>query len=375
MVGAILGTAALAQDKPPTDPNAGTPQTAPAAVPAPAPSPWTKKGVDFYLLGDVYGDINFNHPAAGFNQLYNFDDRANAAHLNFAKFAMEKASGVFGFRLDAGTGRTVDVISATDPAPKGFKYLEQMFLEFRPNHAHGLQIDAGKFVTPDGAEVIETNNNWNYSRSLLFVWAIPYYHFGVRATIPVTKTFTAGIHVVNGWNNLWDNNTGKTIGLMGNFTWKKAAWSNSFHTGPEHDHTNKGIRQLYDTVLTLTPNDKTSVYFNFDYGADNPVAGARQKWMGFAGAFRYQLTKRFAIAPRAEVFSDMDGFTTGVAQTVKEFTLTAEMKIRDGLLSRLEFRRDMSDKPYFDRGLGIRVANNQTTLALGFIAFFGPKKT
>ena len=36
----------------------------------------------------------------------------------------------------------------------------------------GLQIDFGKWVTPNGAEVIETNQNWNYSRSLLFSWAM-----------------------------------------------------------------------------------------------------------------------------------------------------------------------------------------------------------
>ena len=50
------------------------------------------------------------------------------------------------------------------------------------------------------------------------------------------------------------------------------------------------------------------------------------------------------------------------------------MKIREGIFSRLEYRRDMSDKPYFDRGAGVMVAKNQSTLTLAFIAFFGPKK-
>jgi len=35
-------------------------------------------------------------------------------------------------------------------------------------------MDLGKFVTSAGAEVIEAKDNWNYSRSLLFVNAIPY---------------------------------------------------------------------------------------------------------------------------------------------------------------------------------------------------------
>ena len=367
--------AASAQNPAPADPNAPAPQAAAApATPAPAsPSPWTKNGVDFYVFGDVYGDINFNHPASGNNGLYNFDDRANQAHLNFTKFSMEKASGILGFRVDAGFGRTLDIISAGDDAPSGFKYLEQMYVEFRPPKSHGLEIDFGKFVTSAGAEVIESNNNWNYSRSLLFAWAIPYYHFGARATIPVTKTFSTGVQLVNGWNSLGVNNTFETVGLVGNFTFKKAAWNNTYYTGPQKEGLINAYRQVYDTNLVLTPNGKSNVYFNFDWGTDKNI-GPRQSWAGFAAAARYQLTNRFAIAPRVEWFDDMKGFSTGVAQNVKEFTLTGEMKIHDGLLSRLEYRRDMSDQPYFDRGAGVMVAKNQTTLALGLIAFFGPKK-
>jgi hypothetical protein len=239
---------------------------------------------------------------------------------------------------------------------------------------HGIQIDAGKFVTSAGAEVIETNANWNYSRSLLFAWAIPYYHLGLRATIPVTKTFSTGVQLVNGWNNVKDNNSGKTVGLVGNFTWKKVSWSNTYYSGPEKDHTNDGFRQLYDTTLLINPTDKLSAYFNFDYGTDKNIGRGRQNWTGFAAAARYQLTNRFAIAPRAEIFDDMDGFSTGVKQTLKEVTVTGEMKIRNGLVSRLEFRRDNSDKPFFDRGADIAIAKAQTTVTLGVIAFFGPKK-
>jgi glutamine synthetase len=64
--------------------------------------------------------------------------------------AFEK-SGVLGFRVDAGTGRTVDIVGGgDDDGPRGFRYLEQMYLEVRPPKAHGIQIDLGKFVTSAG---------------------------------------------------------------------------------------------------------------------------------------------------------------------------------------------------------------------------------
>lgn len=356
------------------DPAPQTPPAAATPTPAPPPSAWTKHGIDFYVMGDAYGTLNFNHPSSGYNQLYNFDDKANQARLSLAMFSMEKASGVLGFRVDVGTGRTLDVVGATDDAPSGFKYLKQMYIALRPPKGHGIQIDFGKFVTSAGAEVIESKSNWNYSRSLLFAWAIPYYHFGARATMPVNKVFSAGVQLVNGWNSLGNNNSFETVGLTGNLSWKKAAWSNNYYTGPQQEGPVRAYRRLYDTTLVLSPTAKSDVYFNFDYGTDKPEGGSRAKWVGFATAARYQLTKRFAFVPRAEVFNDINGFSTGVAQTVKEITLTGEMKIANGVISRLEFRRDMSDKPYFDRGAGFMVANNQNTLALGLIAFFGPKR-
>jgi hypothetical protein len=80
----------------------------------------------------------------------------------------------------------------------------------------------------------------------------------------------------------------------------------------------------------------------------------------------------WAFAPRFEYFNDRDGFSTGTAQKVKEITLTSEYKWVEGLLARLEYRRDWSDQPFFDRGAGTAVSKNQDTITLGVIAFFGP---
>ena len=348
-----------------------------AQTPAPPGDPAAqakKRPVDFYALGDVYYTNNFNNPSTGYNNLYNFNFRSDLPHLNFAKFSMEKTTGMVGFRLDVGAGQTVDWMASADRAPKNLKYLEQAYIEFRPNHMHGIQFDFGKFITGAGAEVIESNANWNYSRSLLFAWAIPYYHVGLRTTVPVTKAFTAGVQVVNGWNNLKDNNTGKTIGLTAAYSWKKVTWSNNYYAGPEKNDTNKGFRNLYDTTVLVNATDKLSAYFNFDYGADKNLLEGTSSWTGFAAAGRYQLTNRLAFATRGEIFADRNGFSTGTAQTVKEVTLTGEVKIATGVVSRLEFRHDASDAPFFHRGANEPLSKSQNTVTVGLIAFFGPKK-
>ena len=86
----------------------------------------------------------------------------------------------------------------------------------------------------------------------------------------------------------------------------------------------------------------------------------------------YQTTTRTAVSLRYERYHDRQGFITGQAQSLNSFTATGEYKWVKGLLSRLEYRRDWSDQPFFERGFQ-GLSKNQDTLTLGLVAFFGPK--
>ncbi|MGD0500697.1 MAG: porin [Bryobacteraceae bacterium] len=356
---------------PPATPPAGSAPPA-AATPPPAPV-WSVGTIDFSGLVDGYYSFNANHPASMTNQLQNFDVDANQFSLNMLKLTAQHDADPVGFRVDFGFGRAFDIIHSAELAPGIFRNIEQAYVSLKPKNAKGLEVDFGQYVTAAGAEVIETKDNWNYSRSLLFAWAIPYYHFGIRATMPFGSHFTAGVHIANGWNNVEDNNSGKTVGLMANVTGKKATWSNTFHAGPENTGTNKGWRELYDTVLLLTPCDKANFYINYDYGRNKfPVSG-EAVWTGIAGAAHFQLNNFFAFSPRAEWFSDRNGFMTLTKQNLKELTLTLEGKMAEGLLARLEYREDWSDQKFFQRG-STGATTNQPTVILGVVAFFGPKR-
>jgi hypothetical protein len=366
-------------------PGAQTQQTPPAATPAPAPAAapaappaetWSIGPIDFSGLIDGYYSYNFDHPADRVNQLYNFNTESQQFSLNMAEFKLSHSPDPVGFELDFGFGRAYDIIHANEQAPDIFRYIEQAYVSFKPAKAKGLEIDFGDFVTSAGAEVIETNQNWNYSRSLLFAYAIPYYHFGLRTSMPLGKYFTAGVQVVNGWNNIEDNNSGKTIGLTETLTVKKFSWSNNYYTGPENNNTNRGWRNLYDTTLLLTPNGNFNAYINVDYGqnVNKLIDPNTQKWYGIAGAAHFQVSKTISFSPRVEWFKDAQGFSTGTPQTLKEFTLTGEYKWSQGILSRLEYRRDFSNVPFFEEGPIPMIAKNQDTVTLGIVGYFGPKR-
>jgi len=196
---------------------------------------------------------------------------------------------------------------------------------------------------------------------------------GLRTSFGIGKNFTGGVQLVNGWNDDRDNNSGKTVGLVGAYNWKKVTWSNNFYTGPENPHTNSGFRNLYDTTVQYNQDDNTSYYVNYDYGRNQfPTAGAAQ-WTGVAFAARRAIGKKFAFAPRAEFFNDINGFSTGTQQHVEEITLTGEYKPSAWLVSRVEFRDDISNKAFFDNGHN-GLSKTQPTLLLGMMAYFGPKK-
>lgn len=357
---------------------APTPTQAPAPTPAPtpapaAPPPWTLGPVEVSGLVDGYYSLNFEHPASRNNVVRNFDVKANQFSLNMAKLVLVHDADPVGIRVDFAFGRSMDIFHASEPkdAPQILRNLEQAFVTWKPKEAKGLQVDFGKFVTSAGAEVTETHANWNYSRSLLYALG-PYYHFGLRTAMPVNKWWTAGFQVVNGWNDVEDNNTGKSFGITSAMTGGKVSWFNNYYFGPEKADTNQGWRHFYDTVVGVNPTSKLSFLGNFDYGVEKAAPGSKdQTFWGISGNARYAFNDWFAVSPRLEYYRDEDGFITGKKQSLKELTLTGEFKMKKGLLARLEYRRDMSDQPFFDRGNGPATSKTQTTLLLGIIAYFG----
>jgi hypothetical protein len=346
--------------------------SAPNGAPPASKSPLTQWGMDFSFLLDGYGSLNFNNPASKFNQLHNYDFRGNSTHLSLGKVAIERGPAPIGFRLDVGFGETLNWNSSTERSPEAFRYFQQAYISFKPKSFHGVQVDVGKFNTPVGAEVIESNLNFNYSRSLLFAWGAPYYHTGVRMMVPVGR-FTGGFHVVQGWNSVYDNNSGKTFGFTGAYAWKKVTWSHSYMVGPEKTRTNKGMRSLYDSTVLINATDKLSSYVEVLYGQDGDIGGGSSKWGGVATSWQYRPTGKTAFAARFGAFKDAAGFSTGTVQSLKEVTLTADYKVQSWLLARGEFRNDWSNQPFFEKDNG-RFGKSQPTLLIGLVAYFTPKK-
>ena len=395
-----LGVFAQAQDAPAAP---AAPAATPAAAPAAAPTPvWSVGSVDFSGYIDGYYSYNANRPGSNtsfgqVNQYYNFDDLTDQFSLEAAKLTLNHDPDPIGAHVDLLFGRTNTFLHGTGNLNEFFtdNYIEQAYVSIKPPKAKGFELDAGQFVTSAGQEVIETMNNWSYSHGLLFGYAIPYYHFGLRTTAPLTKVWTAGFQLVNGWNNSTAYNNGITVGLTSSVVKPKYTWNFNYYTGPSNFDTEKGYRNLIDTTLLLTPNAKFNMYANYDYGQNhtfNPTGGGKvplsmhsPHWQGLAVSAREQVTANAALVVRGEYFKDNQGYATQSGtpttlpkgQVLREFTGTYEYKWPAGLLMRVEYRRDWSTagkKVYvFQKGDSEAVLA-QSTVTVGLVAFFGPKR-
>ena len=356
----------------------------PAATPA-APSPPPAAGwpasLNLKAFVDGYYNYNFNQPRPRVSSLRAFDGPSNQFALNLIELTLAKSPDAtnsrLGFNLTLGYGNAMNVVNSTDPGGLGFaQYLKEAYFSYLAPVGKGLLVDFGKFVTQHGAEVIESKDNWNYSRGLLFTYAIPFYHFGLRAKYAFSDKYQVTGYLVNGWNNIVDNNTGKTLGVqVGWNPTKKLAVVQNYMLGPEQPANNQNLRQLTDTVVTYSPTTRLSLMLNYDYGRGDRIAGLPRPvwWSGVAGYARYAFSSRYAVATRYEYYDDHDGFTTGAVQHLNEFTGTFERLIAGHLITRLEFRRDISDQPSFLKG-NLPVSG-QNTMAGGLIFVFDSQET
>lgn len=370
---ALIPGVAMAQTPSSAAPDPAAAPTAAAPPPeAQADLPSFFRGTEIGGLVDAHYDWYSTRPEG--DALYrNFDTRHDQFRVSMAQIWLARAptaSSRAGYKVKLSVGPATTIVQSFEPGLSPvLQNIEEGFISYLAPLGKGLQFDVGKFVTQHGAEVIEAKDNWNYSRSLLFALAIPYYHSGVRATYSPTDKIAVMGTIVNGWNNVVENNGAKTLSAQVTFK-PSAALSivQNYMAGPEQPDNTVDWRQLSDTVLTWSISPKLSVMGNYDYGTDT-VAGAKVHWQGVAGYAKLQANRWVAVSPRFEWYDDASGFTTGTIQTLKEATATFELKPTDTFMCRIEYRSDFSDVSVFTTRAG-GARKHQSSIAFGVLYSF-----
>jgi hypothetical protein len=146
----------------------------------------------------------------------------------------------------------------------------------------------------------------------------------------------------------------------------------NYYTGPQHSAPTGGYRWVADTTLLLTPTAKFNAYINYDYGQHRDSAVNTVQGIAFAG--KQTINSINAVAIRYEFFNDENGYSTGTKQHLNEITGTYEFKVPklpQAVITRAEYRRDMSNQPFFHKDTSTFL-DVQSTFSIGLIAVFAP---
>ena len=306
-----------------------------------------------------------------------FDVNPGGFTIQAAELVLEKPMTdemPLGFRTDLFFGDDAEAIHSTGlptlaaGTTEAFD-LQQAYITAKAPLGAGIDFKVGKFVTLLGAEVIESPANWNFSRSYMFGFSIPFTHTGALATYPLGEWGSVTGGIVNGWDIVDDNNNAKS--LIGNITLtplEGLTLAANGIAGAEVAADNRNDRAVADFVVTWQPLEKLTLMGNYDYGRQsNVVRGAAggaggtagfnaADWKGLALYAKYDLTDTWSLAGRWEWFDDADNVRTGLTGADGSapadidyygWTLTSQWKLREHVLARLEYRHDKADERIF----------------------------
>lgn len=318
MLGGSAATSTTAQMKPVNmhpmmaDVPAGVPQSAPAAAPA-APAPPDPHAPAFsdwdwtWLNGnprnkDVAFDSKFFTPEIRSDVTYNYDfnrpvdnTMSGSSELFRANEIQLEQLGIGGdFHLDNAHARFMTQFgmysTATvrnDPSySKGQwdiadadRFLSEAYGGYQiPNVMHGLNFDAGIFMSYIGLFSYYNFDNWAYQPS--FVSSnTPWFFQGIRVQMFPTQHLKIEPWFIDGWQSYGTSNARK--GLGGQIKWTPYSWMNivSNNYGLGHDdlgvagrsriHTDNSIEiKYYDRPAKDKGIDKMAFSFTGDMGCE-----------------------------------------------------------------------------------------------------------
>ncbi len=298
-------------------------------------------------------------------------------------FSLQQAALTIAYQPKEGLGAVLNITAGNDAnliasygAITGGKSKFDVTQAYAQYATGALTVMAGKFVTLSGAEVITSPANPNFSRSILFGYAIPFTHTGLRAAYAASDTVTLTLGLNNGWDALKAANSGKTVELGASYTPSKAfVLAASGYVGKQRiaglvDAGPEGTRTLLDVVATWNVTDSLSLVVNYDWAkqanvTDGVTTAVDAKWSGLAAYANYTISDQWKASLRAEYLDDADGYRTGVAQKWKEVTATLAYLPTKFWEIRLEARADSSNVDSFVKTIETAaVGSSQNSIAV-----------
>ncbi|HEY1921506.1 MAG TPA: outer membrane beta-barrel protein [Tepidisphaeraceae bacterium] len=296
-------------------------------------------------------------------------DYKNEIMLNQLDLAFSKVADTskfdFGFMVEGMYGRDAvythsdgildNVNKRGGTSPDSDFDLVQAYVTFSIPLGNGITVEAGKFVTPLGNEVINPTGNALYTHSYIFSYAIPFTQTGVTGSYKICDELTAMVGFTRGWNQSSEDNN-SAIDFIGQVIWtpnSKLSLTLNFSEGPQSTGDDGDYWTVPEAIIAYQVSDQLKVAADILYGDASSIA----QWYGVAGYAGYTLDKFATLNCRAEFYHDGRGFTTGVGGSDTNYeegtigvaiTPLPDTPIANSITIRPELRLDTADQGVYD---------------------------
>lgn len=307
---------------------------------------------------DTYYAYDFNRPRNLEREYTTQPARHNEANINlaFIDFKLEKEKIRSRLALQYGTSVTKNY--ATDPVlgstsgPDKSRMLQEAFVGAKLNEK--LWLDFGIYFGHIGMESWISSHNMTYSRSLMLDY-VPYYTSGARLTYLINSSDHLQFHLMNGWQNISENNQEKAVGLQ---YLNKINDSNTFiynnFFGRERrsavDPTR--LKTYHDFIWKKSINEKWKLNSAIDLGTQKRFdRDGHAIWFVLAQVLQFNFREHKSVSGRVEYYQDKEqaNVVTGSMHGFKTLGLSFnyDHKLYDEVLWRSEIRGFKTKDPIF----------------------------
>jgi hypothetical protein len=320
-------------------------------------APATPKPVTFGGFIDTYYAYDFNAPTLKDRAYTTQPARHNEFNINLAYLDAKLDTDRFRGRLALQFGTSVLANYAGEPNVGLFsganpaRHLQEAVAGFRI--VDRLWVDAGIYLSHIGLESFISKDNWAYTRSLMSDYS-PYYQTGVRVSYQPLDQLSMQLHLLNGWQNISENNNQKALGLQVAYapTSRFSFTYNNFvgiETGTEW-------RFFSDWIAKYSITDQIHLAAVYDLGLQTRPGQGASIWHVGALLARYEPFPVLAFTLRGERYMDPNQ-TIVPTSTPNGFqvwgaSFNVDVKPHAQVMWRTEFRTLYSDDPIYPTDSG-----------------------
>jgi len=305
--------------------------------------------------------------------------RHNEFQINLASLGVDLAyKNVLG-RLSLQMGNMIDIVQNLDGTTSrgrslskdNLRYIREATLGYHFDVHHGLNVEAGIFMSYIGLESYLLAENWNYTRAIASDHT-PFYFQGVRAQYFPLKNVKIEPWLMNGWQTYGKWNSLPSAGTALRWSpYESLTFLSNFYLGTDtrgepgrvRFHNDHSILARYYNAPDSRFLSKLAFSLNnnigFETGGDGLPGPSGAHMLATSLAHRAAFFRdHLALAVRGELFTNPSryaaqypppGFASGAGENLRQWALTTTFEVMPTsfMSIRAEFNYRHSDSPYF----------------------------